>query len=135
MAADRWRKPNGAVLAAYVWDSATGVTQSLSGGLKVARAWHSASVVADGSVLIIGGIDGSGNALSAAERFDPQTAGFSAVSISSLTARSHHTATLLSNGQLLIVGGLASDGTTLANVELVDSRTLAVTPAGSLNIP
>src|SRR6266849_4050073 len=57
----------GPVSAAYLWDPTTGATQSLSGGLKVARAWHSASVVADGSVLIIGGVDDSGNALSAAE--------------------------------------------------------------------
>src|SRR5207245_1340818 len=41
--------------------------------LHEARAWHTATLLADGSVLVAGGIGSAGHAIASAERFDPAT--------------------------------------------------------------
>src|SRR5262249_36210210 len=67
---------------------------------------HTATLLADGRVLVAGGTGASG-ALSSAEIFDPANAaaGFQSVGSAMTAARSGHTATLLNNDSVLIAGG------------------------------
>ncbi len=75
----------------------------------VPRMFHTATLLPDGKVLIVGGNrcnanSCSGPQLSSAELFDPVTETFSATGSMSF-ARSGHTATLLNNGTVLVAGG------------------------------
>ena len=83
------------------------------------RKNHTATILADGRVLITGGTSGvSATPVSSAEIFDPQTGSFTATA-SMTTGRVYHTATLLANGKVLITGGY--NGTAyVATAELFD---------------
>jgi N-acetylneuraminic acid mutarotase len=75
----------------------------------IARVFHTATVLQNGTVLITGGNEFSGYptwlpATETAEIYDPVTESFSKTGSMS-TARTHHTATLLQDGRVLIVGG------------------------------
>ncbi len=72
------------------------------------RVLHTATVLADGRVLIAGGDDGHGS-VSSAELFDPQTMRFSSAG-SMLDRRDGFTATLLSDGRVLVAGGHIAGG-------------------------
>jgi Galactose oxidase, central domain len=83
-----------------------------TGSMTVARFFHTATVLADGRVLIAGGqrLDpppADFTNLSSAEIYDPGTGTFTATGSMTRT-RSRHTATLLPNGQVLIAGGQAT---------------------------
>src|SRR5262249_13866999 len=75
-----------------------------TGSLKTARFHHTATLLPDGRVLVVGGEQGRGNPLASAELYDPATGTFSETSSLS-TARDGHTATLLPNGLVLVAGG------------------------------
>jgi hypothetical protein len=69
-----------------------------TGNLNMARTGHTATLLANGKVLVVGNeYDGS------AELYDPTTGTWS-VTGSLNAAKSGHTATLLPNGQVLVVG-------------------------------
>jgi MYXO-CTERM domain-containing protein len=92
--------------AAEVWDASlaggTGAFQATGNG-TLGRLGHTATLLPDGNVLILGALDATG--ASSAELYNPSTGTFSAVAESLTAARSGHTATLLPNGNVLIVGG------------------------------
>jgi hypothetical protein len=85
--------------------------------MAVARRGHTATVLSDGRVLIVGGLDASGP-LPAAEVFDPAQKTFSSAG-NLVNARYGHTATLLTNGRVLIAGGQDASGA-LASAEIFD---------------
>jgi len=91
-----------------------------TGSLGTARRLHSATPLANGKVLVVGGI-GTGpitNVLNSAELFDPTAnagvGAFSPVTATLVLARNSHTATLLHTGHVLIAGGY--DGTTTVGI-------------------
>jgi RHS repeat-associated protein len=105
--------------------AATGTETPLGDVLQVARAWHTATVLPDGRVLILGGV-GADGIVGAAELLDPATATsrmLSDVTAMGLTARALHTATLLTDGKVLIAGGVDGSGDALASLELWDPDT------------
>jgi hypothetical protein len=98
------------VPTAELFDPATGTFEDL-GPLDVGRAYHTATALPDGRVLIAGGlgvINGALQALQTAEIFDPTdyAAGKPFHLILLKQARAHHTATFMKDlGLIVLVGG------------------------------
>ena len=92
---------------AQLFDPTTGAFTG-TGFMGDGRTDHTATLLADGKVLIAGGNDffaGSGGSVSTAEVYDPSTESF--VATGALTIpRERHTATLLLDGTVLVAGGL-----------------------------
>jgi hypothetical protein len=97
----------------------------------IPRANHTATLLADGQVLIAGGGAVDGNELNIAERYDPAIGTFSTVPSRMVFPRSAHTATTLRNGKVLLAGGLVSSQP-VAAAEIFDPTSGAFTPTGSL---
>ncbi len=91
-----------------------------------AREGHTATLLHDGRVLLVGGNDLGSHAIATAELYDPATGTFTPTG-SMAIARGFHTATLLDDGRVLIAGGDAaawSDaGPFLASAEIYDPET------------
>ncbi len=68
------------------------------------RAGHTATLMPDGNVLVLGGTDGQEDYIDDVEIYSPALRQFSAAG-RMWKSRSHHTATLLPNGQVLVIGG------------------------------
>jgi hypothetical protein len=105
-----------------------------AGNLNTARDTHTATLLNNGKVLIVGGFDSNSNILSSAELYDP-TAGTFTLTGSLNVGRAAHTATLLNNGLVLIAGGYDLNGNAVASAELYDAATGTFTVTGSMSIP
>ena len=101
-----------------------------AGMLAAGRGEHTATLLNDGRVLIVGGW-GDGGSVAMAEVWDPATASFGPAG-SLVEPRAEHTATLLPDGRVLIVGGQFGDGGALTSAEVWDPATTSFAPAGSL---
>jgi hypothetical protein len=102
--------------------------------MGVPRALHTATALADGRLLVAGGLDFEGHAIGSAEVFDPRAGTWRS------TARLHlprygHTATLLADGRVLLAGGIGFDGHALASSELWDPATDRWEPGPELPLP
>jgi hypothetical protein len=101
--------------------------------MNVERAAHTATLLADGRVLIAGGFREEGTseiAISSAEIFDPETNTFTPTRDMN-APRDGHTATLLPNGRVLIAGGWDQSGRT-STAELYDPQTGTFESTGSM---
>ena len=92
---------------------------SATGSLATTRSNHTATLLLNGKVLVVGGNDGGGGFLDSAELYDQAVnggAGAWSTTGSLTSARYWHTATLLLNGKVLVVGG--DNSSRLASAEL-----------------
>lgn len=95
-------------------------TVAAYGTLNVARMGHTATVLSDNRVLIVGGENQTG-LVTEAELFDPSTGSFS-FSGNLNTPRVDHAASRLSDGRVLIAGGRGGFGS-LNSTEIFDPTT------------
>jgi len=86
--------------------------------LSTARTGATATLMADGRILIVGGKDGNGNALASADALNPD--GTTAPAPSMLIPRYGHSALLLNNGSVLVAGGHTTGGAVVNTAELFD---------------
>jgi Galactose oxidase, central domain len=112
-----------------------------TGNLHTARYQHTATLLRDGRVLVVGGLDKREGfdadrfyTNATAELYDPKS-GTWAVTGSLHEARFQHTATLLPNGKVLVAGGNTVFNVAIASAELYDPATGAWAPTGNLEIP
>jgi hypothetical protein len=117
----------GPLSIAELYDPATG-TWAVTGAMKNARYYNSATRLANGKVLVVGGYDGS--FLSAAELYDSATGTWSLTGTLA-DARGRYTLTLLPSGQVLVSGGVNSTNS-LTSAELYDPTTGMWSPTGAM---
>jgi len=133
-----------AVRDAFLYDPAAG-TWSATGSMSVARKALTATLLADGRVLVAGGSDSGQtpvsaqpmDAVSSAEVFDPAANGgvgaFSATG-SMATPRALAAAARLPSGKVLVAGGYTvGTAVTVASAEQYDPATGTWAPAGSMS--
>lgn len=100
------RSITGTVARGETFDPVSG-TWSAAGSLSTSRAFHTATPLGNGDVLVVGGATFASTALNSIgtiERYDGNTGTWTVVGALP-DARRGHTATLLGNGDLLVLGG------------------------------
>jgi len=118
-AAAPWAPSAGPYATTELYDPAAN-TWSAGPPMSVGRALHTATRLADGRVLVVGGASGAGSAT--AELYDPTTNAWTAAAAPA-AARGGHSATLLTDGRVLSIGGAAGIGPALATGERYDAAT------------
>lgn len=102
--------------------------------LKNGRFGHSATLLPDGRVLVVGGMHLSGRVLDSCEIFDPSAMTWTSAAPTG-TARTRHAAILLTDGRVLVAGGVGGDGEALRSAEIFDPVTEVWTPIAPLFFP
>ncbi|WP_438029549.1 kelch repeat-containing protein [Sorangium sp. So ce233] len=113
--------------SAEVFDPVSGMWSPIP-PMRAARYGHTASLLADGRVLVAGG-GGARPTLDSAEVFDPASGVWRSVA-PMVNARILHTASPLPHGRVLVAGG-ARDGS-LASVEVFDPASSVWSPADDM---
>lgn len=91
--------------SAELWDPETRRSTLLSAKMVTPRAAHTATLLADGRVLLVGGYALQDAQYAAAELFDPRSGSFTAVPSADASMRFLHGAQTQPDGSVLIVGG------------------------------
>jgi len=118
---------------AELYDPAIG-EWSLTGNLNVPRNYHTATLLSNGKVLIVGGFEAAFSAT--AELYDPGTGKWSLTGNLS-EIRVAHSATLLKDGKVLVAGGCGDEDCfdILGSAEVYDPNTETWSITGFLNTP
>lgn len=133
---------NTALATAELYDPTSNKFSSISGGahcpgasgcMLTAASSRTATRLANGRVLITGGLSVDQSCMSAAEVYDPTTRTFAAVG-SMASGRCFHTAALLPTGEVLVSGGISSaslSGSVVPTAELYSPASNSFRSTGS----
>jgi len=119
-----------------VYDPATD-SWSFAGSMAEPRAVHAAALLADGRVLVAGGVTSPPNALvvtASAEIWNPVTEQWAPTG-SLNTGRRAVEAERLADGRVLVAGGFTPANSLTATAEVFDATTGAWTPTTSMGVP
>src|SRR5437899_5349252 len=103
--------------------------------LNQPRAEHTATLLANGTVLISGGRDAADQPLASAEIYDPATGGYTLLASPLPAPVWGHTATRLGDGTVVIAGGTGDGGLPVAAAQLFDPATDTFTALDPLSTP
>jgi hypothetical protein len=110
---------------------------TLTGSMSVGRTDFTATLLANGEVLVAGGTDYEISCYSTAELYNPSTGQWTLTGSMS-QPRCLHSATLLPNGHVLVSGGVNSiydtNTATVSTAEIYNPETGTWTATGSLNV-
>ena len=119
---------------------ASGASGNPASALTVAqlaypRFGQTATVLPDGTVLVLGGMGADGKIVTAAEIVDLRDGETRVVTVTGLTPRTQQSATLLPSGDVLVAGGIGADGTPLSSAELLSPQMGAAEPiSGGMSV-
>lgn len=120
-----------------IYDSATNKftdTFGCQGSHDLYTDRHTSTMLASGSILVVGGNSMSDTDANAAAAYLDVPNGCVATGAMAV-ARGNHTATALPNGKVLVTGGRSSTaGTSLASAEIYDAATGAFAPTGAMSV-
>ena len=122
------RTHSGLLSSAELYDPTTGTWTRIA-NMNVARGAHTATLLLNGKVLLVGARGGDANT---AELYNPATANFSFTGNTTTSRVGYHTATLLPNGKVLVAAGFDAASHVSASAELYDTATGTWTATGSL---
>ena len=123
-----------AISSAELYDEASG-TFSPTGDITTTRSHHTATLLADGRVLVVGGhrFNFTNSAQASAELYDPVTGMFASTG-SMLEFRQDHTVTRLPSGEVLVTGGFGTSSFALTSAEVYDPTTGAFSTVGNMAV-
>ena len=102
-----------------------------TGKMNVARSGHTATLLGNGKVLVVGGFNGSPDAIDSAELYDPLSRSWTLTGRLNV-ARFDHTATLLADSRVLVSGGFSHGGFT-NTAEVYDAASGTWTLTGNMS--
>jgi trimeric autotransporter adhesin len=105
---------------------------TLTGSLNTSRAYHTATLLPNGTVLVAGGQNPNNYAVTSAEIYDPNTSSWTPTG-SMNAPRINSTAILLPDGTVLVEGGQSTNGSITSSAEIYNPSTNSWTLTGSLN--
>ena len=123
----------GIVASTEIFDPATR-TFSSGSSMSTPRSGHAAVLLANKTVLIVGGVDRDERPLASAEIYDPTTNRFGPTT-SMHTARPARPAVLLHDGRVLVTGGGNGLGSALSAAEVFDPRRATWASVGDMTVP
>lgn len=116
---------------ASLYDPATN-TLAVTGSMTTARSYHSATLLPNGKVVVMGGIAAAGGVLTSIEIYDPASGTWSTSAATLATPRKAHTSILLPDGRVMVAAGTDSSGAAISTVEIFSSTSPGWSGTGSM---